>query len=163
MGVMLPYTPIHHLLLRDVAIPLVMTSGNVSEEPIAKDNDEARRRLGDLADYFLFHNRDIHSRYDDSVFLVRDRAPEPIRRARGYAPYPVKLPFRTKPILACGAEEKNTFCLTRDEFAFLSQHIGDMENLDTLELFTDTVELYKRLFRVLPEVCSRKLAQLCGR
>ena len=157
MGVMLPYTPIHHLLLADVAMPLVMTSGNVSEEPIAKDNDEARRRLGDLADYFLFHNRDIHSRYDDSVFLVRDRSLEPIRRARSYAPYPVKLPFRTKPILACGAEEKNTFCLTRDEFAFLSQHIGDMENLDTLDLFAETLELYEHLFRITPEVCAHDL------
>ena len=157
MGVMLPYTPIHHLLLRDFGAPLVMTSGNISEEPIAKDNEEARRRLGKLADYFLFHDRDIHSRYDDSVCRVRDRAPEPIRRARGFAPYPVKLPFRTKPILATGAEEKNTFCLTRDEFAFLSQHIGDMENLDTLDLFADTLDLYKRLFRIFPEICAYDL------
>ena len=157
IGVMLPYTPIHHLLLRDFGKPLVMTSGNMSEEPIAKHNEEARRRLGKLADYFLFHNRDIHSRYDDSVFLVRDHAPEPIRRARSYAPYPVKLPFRTKPILATGAEEKNTFCLTRDEFAFVSQHIGDMENIDTLDHFADTIELYKRLFRITPEMCAYDL------
>ena len=85
---MLPYTPIHHLLVRDFGGPLVMTSGNLSEEPIAKDNDEALRRLGGLADYFLFHNRDIHSRYDDSVCLVSREAPESIRRARSYAPYP---------------------------------------------------------------------------
>jgi hydrogenase maturation protein HypF len=157
MGVMLPYTPIHHLLVQDFDKPLVMTSGNISEEPIAKDNEEARRRLGKLADYLLFHDREIHSRYDDSVFRVRDRAPEPIRRARSYAPYPVKLPFRTKPVLACGAEEKNTFCLTRDEFAFLSQHIGDMENLDTLDLFTETLDLYQRLFRISPEMCAYDL------
>jgi hydrogenase maturation protein HypF len=157
MGVMLPYTPIHHVLLRDFGKPLVMTSGNLSEEPIAKDNDEARRRLGSLADYFLFHDRDIHSRYDDSVYRVRDGAVEPIRRARSYAPYPVKLPFSTRPILAVGAEEKNTFCLTRDEFAFLSQHIGDLENLDTLDHFRDTIELYKRLFRIIPEVCAHDL------
>ncbi len=157
MGVMLPYTPIHHLLVHDFGGPLVMTSGNMSEEPIAKDNEEARGSLGKLADYFLFHNRDIHSRYDDSVQRVRGMAAEPIRRARGYAPYPVKLPFRTKPILATGADEKNTFCLTRDEFAFLSQHIGDMGNPDTLELFDETIDLYKRLFRVTPEVCAHDL------
>ena len=143
---MLPCTPIHHLLVRDFGGPLVMTSGNLSEEPIAKDNDEALRRLGGMADYFLFHNRDIHSRYDDSVCLVNRGTPESIRRARSYAPYPVKLPFATRPILAVGAQEKNTFCLTRDEFAFVSQHIGDLENVETLDHFTETVELYKRLF-----------------
>ena len=157
MGVMLPYTPIHHLLLRDFDGPLVMTSGNLSEEPIAKDNEEAKRRLGRLADYFLFHNRDIHSRYDDSVCLVRDGTPETVRRARSYAPYPVKLPFFTRPILAVGAEEKNTFCLTRDRFAFVSQHIGDLENLDTLDHFTDTIGLYERLFRITPVVVAHDL------
>ena len=157
LGVMLPYTPVHHLLMQDFGGPLVMTSGNVSEEPIAKDNGEAHERLGKLAEYFLFHNRDIYSRYDDSVLRVRSSAPEPIRRARSYAPYPVKLPFRTRPILATGAEEKNTFCLTRDEFAFLSQHIGDMENLETLDLFVETIDLYKRLFRIVPEVCAHDL------
>jgi hydrogenase maturation protein HypF len=157
LGVMLPYTPIHHLLLADFGKPLVMTSGNLSEEPIAKDNEEARLRLGGLADYFLVHNRDIHSRYDDSVSRVRDHAPEAIRRARSYAPDPVKLPFRTRPILAVGAAEKNAFCLTRDEFAFLSQHIGDLENLDTLDHFVATIDLYKRLFRVVPEVVAHDL------
>ncbi|HUJ68685.1 MAG TPA: carbamoyltransferase HypF [Syntrophorhabdales bacterium] len=156
-GVMLPYTPIHHLLMHDFGGPLVMTSGNVSEEPIAKDNEDAKERLGKLADYFLFHNRDIYSRYDDSVLRVRSSKPEPIRRARSYAPYPVKLPFSTRPILATGAEEKNTFCLTRDEFAFLSQHIGDMENLETLDLFVETIDLYKRLFRIVPEACAHDL------
>ncbi len=157
LGVMLPYTPIHHLLLHDFGGPLVMTSGNMSEEPIARDNEEAKQRLGKLADYFLFHNRDIHSRYDDSVQRVRARAAEPIRRARSYAPYPVKLPFRVKPVLATGADEKNTFCLTRDQFAFLSQHIGDMENPDTLDLFDETIDLYKRLFRIVPEMCAHDL------
>ncbi len=157
LGVMLPYTPIHHLLLRGFCKPLVMTSGNLSEEPIAKDNEEARLRLGPLADYFLFHNRDIHSRYDDSVSRVRGRTAEAIRRARSYAPDPVKLPFKTRPILATGAAEKNTFCVTRDEFAFLSQHIGDLENLDTLEQFIATIDLYKRLFRVTPEVVAHDL------
>jgi len=179
LGVMLPYTPLHHVLLRDVGRPLVMTSGNLSEEPIARDNGEALRRLAHLADYFLLHNRDIYARYDDSVWFVPHVSssnlkpetlkletlqpetlqpgtvfPQPIRRSRGYAPFPVKLPFEIGQILACGAELKNTFCVTRDEYAFLSQHIGDMENLETLEHFDTTVELYKRLFRIDPEVIA---------
>ena len=175
LGVMLPYTPLHHVLLRDMGRPLVMTSGNLSEEPIARDNDEALRRLAHLADVFLLHNRRIYARYDDSVWFVpritqiANRKPpfsilhspfsnpQPIRRARGYAPFPVKLPFRVGPILACGAELKNTFCLTRDEYAFLSQHIGDMENLETLEHFEATVELYKRLFRIDPAIIAHDL------
>jgi len=154
LGVMLPYTPLHHLLLRESGLPLVMTSGNLSEEPIAKDNDEAARRLKGIADYFLFHNRDIYARYDDSVYMVVDEIPQPVRRARGYAPYPIFLPFKSKQVLACGAEEKNTFCLTRDNHAFISQHIGDMENEETLEHFENTVKLYKRLFRVEPEIIA---------
>jgi len=153
LGVMLPYTPLHHILLRETGIPLVMTSGNLSEEPIAKDNDEALRRLRGIADYFLLHNRDIYARYDDSVYMVED-APQAIRRARGYAPYPIFLPFKAKPILACGAELKNTFCLTKDEHAFLSQHIGDMENEETLDHFENTIGLYKKLFRIEPEIVA---------
>ena len=172
LGVMLPYTPLHHVLLRDVERPLVMTSGNLSEEPIACGNDEALRRLSHLADGFLLHNRDIHARYDDSVWFVphlppvaasRQPAdpeasptdvagcPQPIRRSRGFAPFPIKLPFSTRQILACGPELKNTFCLTRDDYAFVSQHIGDMENLETLEHFEAAIELYKHLFRIEPE------------
>jgi len=156
LGVMLPYTPLHHILLRDIDRPLVMTSGNLSEEPIAQDNDEALRRLGSLADAFLFHNRDIYSRYDDSVWHVvslktEPELAQPLRRARGYAPFPIRLPFPVRPILATGAELKNTFCLARDEYAFLSQHIGDMENLETLEHFETTLALYRHLFRLEPE------------
>ncbi len=153
LGVMLPYTPLHHILLRETGIPLVMTSGNLSEEPIAKDNDEALRRLRGIADYFLLHNRDIYARYDDSVYMV-EGVPQAIRRARGYAPYPIFLPFKAKPILACGAELKNTFCLTKDEHAFLSQHIGDMENEETLDHFENTIGLYKKLFRIEPEIVA---------
>ncbi|MFO8143512.1 MAG: carbamoyltransferase HypF [Dehalococcoidales bacterium] len=153
LGVMLPYTPLHHILLSDTGLPLVMTSGNLSEEPIAKDNDEALLRLKDIADYFLIHNRDIYARYDDSVYFV-DVVPRPIRRARGYAPYPVFLPFKADQTLACGAEEKNTFCLAKDEHAFVSQHIGDMENEETLEHFENTIELYKGLFRIEPELIA---------
>jgi hydrogenase maturation protein HypF len=111
------------------------------------------RRLRGIADYFLFHNRGIYARYDDSVYLVEDE-PRAIRRARGYAPYPIFLPIKSKQILACGAEEKNTFCLTKDEHAFISQHIGDMENEETLEHFENTIGLYKGLFRVEPEVIA---------
>ncbi len=158
LGVMLPYTPLHHVLLREVGGPLVMTSGNLSEEPIAQENEEALRRLSHLADYFLMHNRDIYARFDDSVWFVpRPNLPQPIRRSRGYAPFPVKLPFKGRPILACGAELKNTFCLTRDQYAFLSQHIGDMENLETLEHFETTIKLYKRLFRIEPEIVAYDL------
>jgi len=151
LGVMLPYTPLHHLLLRETSLPVVMTSGNLSEEPIAKDNDEALTRLKGIADYFLLHNRDIYARYDDSVYMVEEGKTQPIRRARGYAPYPIFLPFKSNQVLACGAEEKNTFCLTKDDHAFLSQHIGDMENEETLEHFENTIELYQKLFRIRPE------------
>ncbi len=157
LGVMLPYTPLHHILMRHAARPLVMTSGNISEEPICQDNDEALRRLGGIADYFLLHNRDIHARYDDSVCLVERGTARAIRRARGYAPSPVYLPFKAKQVLACGAEEKNTFCLTRDEYAFLSQHIGDMDNEETAEHFENTIDLYQRLFRIHPEITAYDL------
>ncbi|MFB0557050.1 MAG: carbamoyltransferase HypF [Dehalococcoidia bacterium] len=157
LGIMLPYTPLHHILLRDTGLPLVMTSGNISEEPIANDNDEALRRLKGIADYFLIHNRDIYSRYDDSVAMVERGTNQLVRRARSYAPYPITLPFKTKQVLGCGAELKNTFCLTRDNYAFLSQHIGDMENVETLEHFGNTISLYKRLFRIEPEIVAHDL------
>ena len=134
-----------------------MTSGNISEEPIAKDNDEAIRRLSGIADYFLVHNRDIYARYDDSVTFVERGVSQLTRRARGYAPYPVHLNFKAKQVLGCGAEEKNTFCLTKDNYAFISQHIGDMENLETLEHFENTLALYKKLFRIEPEIIAYDL------
>jgi hydrogenase maturation protein HypF len=154
LGMMLPYTPLHHLLLRAVGRPLVMTSANLSEEPIAKDNDEAFIQLHAIADYFLVHNRGIYARYDDSVFIVAENKPVALRRARGYAPSPIHLPYQSKQILACGAELKNTFCLMRDDHAFVSQHIGDMENEETLEHFEHTVKLYQKLFRIEPEIIA---------
>lgn len=157
LGVMLPYTPLHHILLHYAARPLVMTSGNLSEEPICRDNDEALRRLHGIADYFLLHNRDIYARYDDSVYLVERGAARALRRARGYAPSPITLPFPSSQVFACGAELKNTFCLTKDNYAFLSQHIGDMDNEETLEHFAATAELYERLFRVQPEIVAHDL------
>ncbi|MFP3898424.1 MAG: carbamoyltransferase HypF [Dehalococcoidia bacterium] len=157
MGIMLPYTPLHHVLLRDTRRPLVMTSGNLSEEPIATDNEEALSRLAGIADHFLLHNRDIYSGYDDSVAVVELGAERIVRRARGYAPYPVHLPFESKKVLGCGAEKRNTFCLTRDHYAFVSQHIGEMENMETLEHFEGTVSLYKRLFHIEPEIIAHDL------
>ena len=157
LGVMLPYTPLHHILLEDTRLPLVMTSGNLSEEPIAKNNDEALRKLSGIADYFLIHNRDIYSSYDDSVAMIEGKTSQLVRRARSYAPYPIHLKFKAKQVLGCGAQMKNTFCLTRDNHAFLSQHIGDLENIETLEHFADTISLYKRLFRIEPEIIAHDL------
>ncbi len=154
LGVMLPYTPLHHLLMRDTGLPLVMTSGNLSEEPIAKGNDEALRRLSGIADYFLKHNRGIYSRYDDSVTMVAAGKTRLLRKARGFAPSPITLPFAAPQVLATGAEEKNTFCLTRGKHAFLSQHIGDMENEETLQHFEATIALYQKMFRIKPELLS---------
>ena len=152
LGVMLPYTPLHHLLMREVSLPLVMTSGNLSEEPIAKDNDEALRRLSGIADYFLVHNRDIHVQFDDSVTMVENTKLQVLRRARSYAPDPIHLPFHSQEVLACGAELKNTFCITRDEYAFISQHIGDLDNLETLDHFEKVLDHYKKLFRLNPQI-----------
>jgi len=157
LGGMLPYTPLHHILLKDTELPLVMTSGNLSEEPIAKDNDEALKRLSGIADYFLIHNRGIYSRYDDSVAIVERGTNQLVRRARSYAPYPIHLTFRARQVLGCGAEMKNTFCLTRDNYAFLGQHIGDMENMETLEHFDNTISLYEKLFRIEPEIIAYDL------
>jgi hydrogenase maturation protein HypF len=157
LGVMLPYTPLHHLLLKESGMALVMTSGNLSEEPIAMENQEALIRLKEIADYFLLHNRDIYSRYDDSVVRVFEHNMIFIRRARSFAPYPIHLPFQAKQILATGPEQKNTFCLTKENYAFLSQHIGDMENFETLEHFKTTLQLYKRLFRIEPKIVAYDL------
>lgn len=160
IGVMLPYTPLHFLLIeRSMGFPdaLVMTSGNHAEEPIATQNEEAQRRLASLTDTFLLHNRDIFVRCDDSVMRVYDEKIYPIRRSRGYAPFPVKLPWQCVPLLATGAELKNTFCITHDHYAFLSHHIGDLENYETLLSFEQGVEHFERLFRVIPEAIAYDL------
>lgn len=154
LGVMLPYTPLHHLLMAEVGRPLVMTSGNMSEEPIARDNKEALSRLGNIADYFVLHNRDIFSRYDDSVTMFEAGSKRVLRRARGFAPYPILFSSSLPQILGVGAQEKNTFCLTRDDNAFVSQHIGDMENEETFEHFENTLALYKRMFRIEPTMIA---------
>jgi hydrogenase maturation protein HypF len=149
-GVMLPYTPIHHLLFNNINVPLVMTSGNISEEPIAAENQEAYRRLGEICDYFLIHNRDIYSRYDDSVIKIFDDKEMIIRRARGYSPYPVKLgkDIGKHIILAAGAHEKNTFCFMVKNYGIVSQHIGDLDDVESIEFFTSTYKNYKKLFNI---------------
>ncbi len=170
IGVMLPYTPLHYLLFADPdqsgpvfdLPPLVMTSGNLSEEPICTHNAEARQRLAGLADAFLLHDREIETRCDDSLARLfppllgemqrgRKTALYPLRRARGYAPDAVLLPFDAPQLLAAGAELKNTFCLTRERYAFLSHHIGDLENYETLEAYQSGVAHFERLFRVRPQ------------
>ena len=156
LGAMLPYTPLHLLLLRAAARPLVMTSGNLAEEPIVTSWEEASRLAG-IPDAHLLHDREICARYDDSVALVRRGRPRLVRRSRGYAPFPVALSRPLPQVLACGAELKNTFCMTRDTNAFLSQHIGDLENLETLEHFERSVELYTSLFGLQPEVVAYDL------
>lgn len=156
-GVMLPYTPLHYLLLKQGFVALVMTSGNLSEEPIAIDNNEAFRCLGHIADYYLVHNRDIYMRCDDSVVRINGRKTRFIRRARGYVPVPVMLRQTLPEILACGAELKNTICLTKRENAFLSQHIGDLENLETLEFFAEVIEHLKRILEINPRVIAYDL------
>ncbi len=153
IGVMLPYTPLHSLLIekgKDFPDVLVMTSGNISDEPICTDNSDARNRLAVLADSFLMHDREILIRVDDSVMRVFQERAYPIRRSRGYAPYPVLLPWSSPSILATGSELKNTFCLTNNNYAFLSQHIGDMENYETLKSFEEGIAHFEKLFRANP-------------
>jgi len=211
LGIMLPYSPLHYLLLNAIGEKfrnldiLVMTSGNFSNEPIVKDNAEALEKLSSLADAFLLHDRDIFVPCDDSVVrifeedlatedterknklknnypqintdehgffqnhlenpvknfsesIVRSAAKSlhelPIRRSRGYAPFPVQLPFKIPPVLAVGGELKATFCVAKDEFAFMSQHIGDMENLETLRAFEESVGQMRKLFRIEPEIVA---------
>lgn len=155
LGVMLPYTPLHHLIMDKISSPLVMTSGNVSEEPISYEDDEALSRLGKIADFYLLHNRPVHTRCDDTVSRIFRDKEYILRRSRGYAPNPVILKQSAPhPILAVGGELKNTFCLLRNNSAFLSHHIGDLENIETLRSFEEGINHYKRLFDVNPEIIA---------
>ncbi|MGA8521563.1 MAG: carbamoyltransferase HypF [Candidatus Dormiibacterota bacterium] len=157
LGVMLPYTPMHHLLLRATGGRLVMTSGNVSEEPIAKDNAEAVQRLGRIADHFLLHDRDIYARYDDSVVRIVDDTPHLIRRARGYCPLPLRMESPGEHVLALGAHLKNTFCVFRAENAFIGPHIGDLDSPQTLRHQDEALRTYLRLFRTAPATVAADL------
>ncbi len=158
LGIMLPYTPLHHLLIRAAARAIVLTSGNVSDEPIAYRDADALERLGGIADAFLGHDRAIHIRTDDSVARTFRGRPMLLRRSRGYVPEPVTVarPF-PRPVLACGAELKNTFCLAKQDRAFVSHHIGDLENAETLRSFTEGIEHFRRLFDIAPQVIAHDL------
>ena len=163
IGVMLPYTPLHYLLFSDSSDQpsqfraLVMTSGNLSEEPIVTSNEEAWERLRGVADWFVFHNRDIYMRGDDSVARTFEQRERVLRRSRGYVPHPVDLGIELQELLACGAELKNTFCLTKGRYAILSQHVGDLENFETLVFFEETLANLKKLFRVEPRAVAYDL------
>ncbi len=158
VGVMLPYTPLHHLLTAATGRPLVMTSGNLSEEPLAYRNDEAIGRLGGIADAFLLHDRDIDTRCDDSVTRVIAGAPVVLRRSRGYVPRGIAAAgFFQDPVLACGALLKNTFCLGTGGTAYLGPHIGDLENLETFEAYEHAIGRMERFLGVRPSVIAHDL------
>ena len=158
LGVFLPYTPLHHLLFAERRFSaLVMTSGNISEEPIAIGNEEAVERLRGIADYFLVHDREILLRADDSVLRVAGGRGRQVRRSRGYVPAPVFLKEELPPVLAVGGELKNTICLTRGREAFLSQHIGDLENLESYRFFESTVAGLKRILEIEPQILAYDL------
>jgi len=158
LGVMLPYSPLHHLLLAEVDLPLVLTSGNVSDEPIAYRDEDAVTRLAGIADAFLVHDRPIHTRTDDSVVRAVAGRPLMLRRSRGYVPTNIDLPVPAKRhVLACGAELKSTFCLARGSRAWVGHHIGDLSNYETLRAFTEGIEHFERLFAVAPAVVAHDL------
>lgn len=160
LGVMLPYTPLHHLMLREMERPIVFTSGNLSDEPQCINNDAARENLGDIATYFLLHDRAIVNRVDDSVVRVTARQNQILRRARGYAPAPIYLPpgfQHAPPILAMGSELKSTFCLSRNGEAMLSQHLGDLENAVAFEAYQSTLRRYCDLFEHEPAAIATDL------
>ena len=158
LGVMLPYTPLHHLLAAAVGRPFVLTSGNVSDEPIAHADGDARARLAGIADAFLTHDRAIHMRVDDSVVRVAGARPLPVRRSRGYAPRPLTLAWNLPThVLAVGAELKNTVCVAKDRHAFMSHHIGDLENYETFRSFTQAITHLSRLFDVTPTTVAHDL------
>ncbi len=163
LGVMLPYTPLHCLLFGEriedePEFPaLVMTSGNLSEEPIVIENSEALAQLGGIADWFLLHNRDIFMRVDDSIVRTMAGRERVLRRSRGFAPQTIDLGTAMDEVLAFGAELKNTFCLTKGKFAILSQHIGDLENYETMRFFEETLARMKGLFKVTPRAAAYDL------
>jgi len=158
LGIFLPYAPLQHLLFADARIhALVMTSANLSEEPIAIDNEEAQQRLGQIADAFLMHDREILQRCDDSVAAVVDGAPQLIRRARGFVPLGIALPFEVPPLLAVGGHLKSVFTLARGRFAYQSQHLGDLENLTGLDFFKESLDHLMRTFEIQPQAVVHDL------
>lgn len=158
LGIFLPYAPLQHLIFSDSRVrALVMTSANLSEEPIVIDNNEAREHLSGIADVFLMHDRKILQRCDDSVAAVVDGVPQLIRRARGYVPLGVELPLDAPPLLAVGGHLKNVFTLARGRFAYQSQHLGDLENLSSLEFFKESLQHLMRTFEIEPRIVAHDL------
>jgi hydrogenase maturation protein HypF len=158
VGVLLSYTPLHHLIMHEVGRPIVMTSGNLSDEPIAHRNEDALTRLGNIADLFLLHDRDIETPCDDSVARIIDRHPTVLRRSRGYVPRPIIVSTAfDRPVLACGGLLKNTFCLGSEEAAYLGPHIGDLENLETCQSFEASIARMERFTRIAPAVVAYDL------
>jgi len=158
LGVFLPYTPLHHLLLAGGDLSaLVMTSGNLSDEPIAIENQEAMTSLTAIADYFLLHNREILLRCDDSVMRIVGGQPQFVRRSRGSVPSPILLEHTVPPILAVGGELKNTICLSRDAMAFPGQHIGDLESLSAYDFFKESIEHFQKILEVRPRIIAHDL------
>ena len=147
----------HHLLFGDSLTCLIMTSGNISEEPIVTQNDEALEKLSSVADHIATHNRDIFMRVDDSVVRIFDGVPRVIRRARGYAPGAIGLAYEAGEVIAVGPELKNTFCLTKGRYAIMSQHLGDMENLETLQFFEETLRNLQSIYQIQPRVIAHDL------
>lgn len=156
-GAMLPSTPLHHLLLRRVDAPLVMTSGNLTDEPICIDDEEAQRRLAGVADAFVLHDREIVARYDDPVTRCWRNEPVVLRRARSFAPTPIELPVAVKPMLGAGAELHGAFCLAAGTRAFVSQHIGDLDTEEAMEAYADAYQRFKWVFGIEPEVVAHDL------
>ena len=153
LGIMLPYTPLHHLLMEDFDA-LVMTSANLSDDPVIVDNEDALARLSGIADGFLIHNRDITTRCDDSLYRVFRGKDYPLRRSRGYAPQPLLLPHSMGSVLACGAEQKASFCLSREEQVFPAQHIGDLKNITTLTHYESQITHFEELFGIRPKALA---------
>lgn len=152
IGVMLPYTPVHYLLMEKEIDVLIMTSANISDTPIIYKNEDALDKLKGVCDAFLLNNRDIHTRCDDSLMMVFEGNEYPIRRSRGYAPFPIKVYEDVGQILACGAEQKASFAISKENYVFLSQHIGDLKNMETLEHYESQIEYFKKLFRIDPKM-----------
>ena len=158
-GAMLPSTPLHHLLVREAGVPLVMTSGNASDEPIAIDDDEAFAALGSIADAFVVHDRGIVARYDDSVAVVRTGATAPtvVRRARSSAPHPIQLRDAVRPVLGVGAEMHGAFCLASGRYAYLSQHVGDLDDDRAMRAYDEALRLFRAVFRIEPQAVAHDL------
>lgn len=154
LGVMLPYTPLHYLLLKDNFTALIMTSGNITDQPIIGDNQEALEKLDRIADFFLLYNRDIFNRCDDSVLKIINNDNVFFRRSRGYVPHPIILDFKLKEVLALGGELKNTISFSKENYVFLSQYLGDLKSVETLNFFKESIMSLKKMFRTNPEIIA---------